>query len=49
MEEELLEAKKRLYSLLIKSSFDDMTDNEIDIMYLLSKDEKIQELLNKNK
>lgn len=46
MKEEILEAKRKLYSLLLKNG---LTDNEIDIMYLLSKDEQIQELLNQSK
>lgn len=45
MEKELLEAKMKLYHLLLKKG-DDVTDNEIEIMFHLSKDKQIQELLN---
>ena len=44
MEEEILEAKRRLYLLLMKLNEDSITDNEVDIMFLLSKDEQIQSL-----
>ena len=43
----LIEAKQRLYGLLLR--LPDPTDKEIDIMYELSKDEDIQELLTQNK
>jgi hypothetical protein len=43
--EQLSEAKSKLYSLLLSKLPDDMTDNEVDIMYLLSKDEDIQKRL----
>ena len=42
----LLEAKKELYSLLICKNDSDLTDNEVDIMYSLSKDAQIKEYLN---
>ena len=42
MKEEILEAKRRLYLLLMKLNEDSITDNEVDIMFLLSKDEQIQ-------
>lgn len=44
MKEEILEAKRRLYLLLMKLNEDTITDNEVDIMLLLSKDEQIQSL-----
>ena len=44
MKEEILEAKRRLYLLLMKLNEDSITDNEVDIMFLLSKDEQIQSL-----
>ena len=47
MKEEILEAKRRLYLLLLnKPKLDNrgLTDNEVDIMFLLSKDEQIQSL-----
>lgn len=43
----LLEAKKSLYSLLLKKG--NLNDNESEIMYFLSRDEQIQELLNKKR
>lgn len=42
--EEILEAKRKLYLLLMKLNKDTITDNELDIMLLLSKDEQIQSL-----
>ena len=43
-----LEAKKRLYSLLLDKH--KPTKNEIDLMYLLAKDKEIQQYFtNKNK
>lgn len=44
MKEEILEAKRRLYLLLMNGE-DTITDNEVDIMLLLSKDEQIQSVL----
>jgi len=44
MEDEILEAKRKLYALLLKVDEDTITDNEVDIMYLLSKDEQIKNL-----
>ena len=44
MKEEILEAKRRLYLLLMKLNENTITDNEINIMFLLSKDEQIQSL-----
>jgi len=46
MKEEILEAKRELYSLLLKLNEDTITDNELDIMCSLAKDEQIQSLLN---
>jgi hypothetical protein len=42
---ELIESKKKLYRLLLKSP--NPTDKEVDIMYELSKDKDIQELINR--
>ena len=44
----LLEAKRKLLLILVQLG-EELTDNEVDIMYLLSKDKDIQKLLNKNK
>ncbi len=48
MKEEILEAKRKLYSLLLKVNNDILTDNEVGLMMSLSKDEQIQSLF-KNK
>jgi hypothetical protein len=54
MEKEILEAKRRLYSLLLSKSKADinaLTENETELMFRLSTDEQIQyflETLNKN-
>ena len=42
---ELLEAKRKLYLLLLNLNEDDITDNELDIMLFLSRDEQIQSIL----
>jgi hypothetical protein len=44
MEKEILEAKRKLYALLLKVDEDTITDNELELMCLLSKDEQIQSL-----
>ena len=44
----LLEAKRKLYLILIQLG-EEITDNEVDIMYLLSKDEQIKKLFKKDK
>ena len=49
MKEEILNAKRKLYSLLLKLDEETITENELDIMYLLSKDEQIQNLFNLRK
>lgn len=52
MKNEILEAKRRLYLLLLnKLNLDNigLTDNEVDIMFLLSKDEQIQSLFETQK
>lgn len=41
---DMLEAKRELYSLLLKLSEDEITDIELELMFLLSKDEQIQSL-----
>lgn len=43
---ELLELKRKLYHALLKKESKDLTENEVNIMFYLSKDEQIQELLN---
>lgn len=43
--DKLKESKRELYYQLLKKK--DLTDNEIELMYLLSKDKQIQEILNK--
>lgn len=47
--QEILDAKKHLYSLLLKLDNEEITDNELDIMMFLCKDEQIQELFNQTK
>jgi hypothetical protein len=42
MKKEILNAKRKLYSLLLKLDEETISENELDIMYLLSKDEQIQ-------
>ena len=42
---EILEAKRNLYHLLLNRDNSEITENEWDIMYLLAKDEQIQSLL----
>jgi hypothetical protein len=42
MSEAILEAKKRLYFLLANLDEDAITDNEVDIMNLISKDRQIE-------
>lgn len=49
MEEEILEAKRTLYFLLIKLDEDTITENELDIMFLLSSDKQIQSFLEQRK
>lgn len=49
MKEELLEAKRKLYSLLIQVDENVISNNELDILLLLSKDKQIQSLLNSKK
>lgn len=44
MKEEILEAKIKLYQLLIKIDENSITDSEIDLMFILAKDEQIQSL-----
>ena len=41
-QEQLFEAKRQLYFLLLQK--DVLTDNEVELMFYLSKDEQIQEL-----
>jgi len=42
MKEDILQTKRNLYLLLMKLNNDTITDNEVDIMLLLSKDKQIQ-------
>jgi len=49
MEDKLLNAKRELLSILILLDETEISDNECDIMYSLSKDEQIQKLFEKNK
>lgn len=47
MGDEILELKKRLYLALLGLAPDEMTEAEIKIMYAISKDPDIQQLINK--
>ena len=49
MKEEILNAKRKLYSLLLKLDEETITENELDIMYALSNDEHIQNFFNSRK
>jgi hypothetical protein len=49
MKEEILNAKRKLYSLLLKLDEETITENELDIMYALSNDEQIQNFFNSRK
>lgn len=44
---ELLDLKRKLYLKLLSLSEDDITDKEVDIMFMLADDHQIQALLNK--
>lgn len=46
MKTKLLKAKLALYLSLLSLNTDTLTSNEVDIMFLLSKDEEIQALIN---
>jgi hypothetical protein len=46
MEQKILEARTKLYSLLLQLDDYELTDNEVDLLYSLSKDKQIKELLN---
>lgn len=41
----LLTKKRELYQLLLSMNPDEMTDDDVDLMYMLSKDKQIQHLL----
>lgn len=43
----LREAKRVLYLQLLFTDNDDMTDNEMELDYLLAKDKQMQEILSK--
>ena len=45
----ILQAKKKLYLLLTQTSEENITENEVDIMFLLAKDKQIQEVFEKSK
>lgn len=45
--QETKEAKRELFILLLQHPRDNLTDNEVEIMFLLSKDRDIQEILDK--
>ena len=47
MKENLIELKRKLFVALLDLSNDELSDNEVDLMFNLSKDEQIQELLKK--
>lgn len=48
MEQELLEAKSRLYGLLLKKGSATWTDAEVNLAYELSRDEQVQSFLQAN-
>lgn len=39
--DKILKAKRELYRLLLQLSEEEITDSEVDIMYLLSKEDRI--------
>lgn len=43
----LQKAKVELYRLLLEVDYDNLTDIEVDLMYLLCKDRQVQEYLSK--
>lgn len=45
MDEKIQLAKRQLYSLLLKKDDEELTENEVDILFSLSKDEQIQKFL----
>ena len=47
MKEQILEAKRKLYLLLMKLDVNTITDNELNILLSLSEDEQIQSLFEK--
>ena len=44
MKEEILEAKRRLYLLLLELDEKTITDNEVELLFRLSTDRQIQSL-----
>lgn len=44
---EILEAKRRLYYLLMTKPTDELTGSEIDVAYYLAKDKDIQSIFDK--
>ena len=49
IDKEILIAKSALYNILLKKGNEKLTDNETDIILLLSQDEQIQLIFEKNK
>ena len=43
----LIEAKRDLYHLFLQMKTEEMTNDDVDIAYLLSRDKDIQQLLDK--
>jgi len=48
MKEKILKSKCKLYEPLLQIPVEELTDNEIEIMYILSKDNQIQKKLEKS-
>lgn len=44
MKEEILAAKRHLYFLLLQLTDDELTDNEVELLFFLAKDEQVQTL-----
>ncbi len=40
-----LQAKRQLYAVLLDIPHEELSDQEVDLMYMLAKDKQIQELL----
>lgn len=43
---EIKEAKRKLYLLLLKKDPEDLTENEVELLYYLCMDPSIQEVIN---
>ena len=48
MKKEILDLKRKLYLSLMELDEDSISDNEVEILFLLSKDEQIQSLFEKS-